>query len=622
MKKIISAIMSATIALSSFAALAVTANAEDTWAPTATSYTADFTKADELSSWYKGTGTTTATVSGGCASLKTSAWSQYFLPIAKTENFVLESNITHTTGKDGVFQVFFGADAASTTAVDKNVMWFQLGGTKGMRGTFVNGKGTSIDSSIDGAFQWNITPYTYDTTKTSSLNQNFDLKVVVYNKKVAAWVDDQLIYSYTLEDTYAGGYIGIGGRYSTVVLNDLTVRPAAATDMVLAESFNEADLTNCNFNELTSIDYLSADQWGTATLKKYGNTMTWIDKNKSVVGDHAYNAGFTFGSTNNGATRYFSPMFGITDNEDGTMSGWAVYVKINGEIVIGKVSITAAGGVTVATKKTFGNTATRSYFPNKLGKIGDTEVLALDTMWEYRHVLNNGTLYIYLDDVLIGSYANDDLKSLSGYTGFFVNGMASSLNYFGVRGVETADLNRVNQVKITDENGTALANKVVRLYNADNVLYGTTYADSKGMFDLDMGHNQTYTIKAYNTDGTLVAETDEAVTYTANGSTNTFALTKLTPSAASDITVVEAYEDGQELEDGRVVDGAASLLEFTVNANDYAVSKVHVTATTTEETQTMENTIVASGSAVFGIIVNGLAVAQEAASSLFTVTVE
>ena len=171
-------------------------------------------------------------------------------------------------------------------------------------------------------------------------------------------------------------------------------------------------------------------------------------------------------------------MFGIKDNADGTKSGWGVATKMNGEIVVSKITIKADGTFTASDTKIASDSAIRAMFPDKVQKMTyegvEYDVLKLDTMWEYRHVLSNGTLYIYLDDVLVGTCKKDEFKELSGYTGFASRGMNSMIYYTGVRGAEAADLNRPNKVRVRlgDANGNfeTLGEKIIRLYTVETAV--------------------------------------------------------------------------------------------------------------------------------------------------------
>lgn len=532
MKKIFAWLLAAVMSVTQLTAVAF---AEDTWAPTATSYTADFTNPAEVSKWQPiadadSSNAESLTVSNGVLTWKTSKEAKQLLPVAKMKNFTIDMDITHTAGKDGNIYIYFGVDSEEATNAESNKFRIAFQSPSARATLSYNNK--NRDTGSGSGYQFNVQPYTYlnssGGTVQSDLYQNSKLRLVVYGNKLAAWMNDQLIYSWDVDENYTGGYIGIGARYHTTVIRSLSVRPSVESDIYFAESFNTEDVTNGSSatkpNDYTHGDLAVAvlaggssggivgNNWGTATMGRAGGTAMFIDKNKTVIGDHTYQAGFTFSSSNNGATRFIVPLIGI--NEDAAsgntpISGYAygAAIKLNGTIEVNKITCDANGAFKYS--KVSSTSGITKYFPDKLGEISGTTVFAMDTVWEYRHVLHDGTLDIYLDDVLVHSVTNNALKGLSGYTGLIQNGVGSTLHYFGIRGVEAADLNRPNQfkVRVADESGnyTALANKIVRFYTSttvDNVateeLYGTAYADKDGAFDIHLGHNQTYIVKVFN----------------------------------------------------------------------------------------------------------------------------
>ena len=495
----------------------VSVTAEE-WSPTETAYTADLTNAEEASKWNCVTGTNAPVIADGEMKWASAGKTSYLLPVQAMENVVIEADITHTSGNN-YFAFLFGSDGTADN-ISKNEVRLVA---KQTRAYLLTTCGSNRDSGKTAGYQWDIAPYTQDDV-ISDLYQSSKLKLVIYNKRLAVWRNDQLIYSYTLTDTYTGGYVGFETNYYGGCARSLSVREATANDLVLAESFNEADLTNCSFTELTTTNKLTAGKWGTASFSKNGGLMTWIDGNKATVDDHVYSACFTFGSTNNGATRYLSPMFGLTDNEDGTMSGYCVYTKINGDIAINKITVTSEGAVTAGEKLgSAAGASVRAMFADKLGAIGETEVLALDTPWEYRHILKDGTLYVYLDDVLVATA--DIADTVSGYTGFFVSGMNSTLHYFGVTDANDADVTRPNEftARLCDASGEyqTLSGKTLRFYTLSETtdeagetvinenLYGTAYTDANGLFEIELGDDQPYLVKLYDgMSGEAVASTN------------------------------------------------------------------------------------------------------------------
>ncbi|MBO5059348.1 MAG: LamG domain-containing protein [Clostridia bacterium] len=546
MKKLLAGLLSAAVIMSQMTAVTY---AEDTWAPTATSYTADFTSTDETSKWQPIADADSAnaerlTVANGVLTWKTSKEAKQLLPVAKMKNFVIDMDITQTTGEDGNVYMYFGVDSIDATNDQSNK--FKIAFQSPNVRASLTYNGTARDTSSDCGYQWNVQPYVYDETKKSDLHQSSRLRLVVYEDKLAAWMNDQLVYSWNIDENYTGGYVGIGARFHTTVVRSLSVREATASDLYFAESFNAADTTN----DYTHGDFevavlaggnsggIKGNNWGSATMGTAGGTAMFIDKNKTVIGDHTYQAGFTFSSSNNGATRFIVPLFGINDDAESTntpISGYAygVTIKVNGTIQVNKITCNSTGGFTYTGKNSEGkwmysaDGAAREYFPDKLGDINGTEVLAMDTTWEYRHVLHDGTLDIYLDDVLVHSVTSSDLKGLSGYTGLVQNGVGGLLHYFGIRGVEDADLNRPNQFKIRvageDGSYTALADKTVRFYTTQTVdnavtetLYGTAYADESGLFDIQLGNAQSYVVKVYDT-GSVAPIATKSITYTHTG---------------------------------------------------------------------------------------------------------
>jgi len=563
MKRILSCILSLAMLLSM---LCIPVSAED-WAPTATSYTADFSNADEVSKWQLARGTNVPVVSGDSLIWGAAASTVYVLPTAKMENFVLKTEITHTDNENN-FAVHFGLDGAAPTNLDKFKVRFKANQT---RADFYNNGANRDSNSIYGAYQWNIKPYYYDDPAVlTDIYQTSALRVVVYNGRLAAWMNDQLVYSCDLSEAYAAGYIGIEANHYGLIMRNLSVREATASDLVFAESFNEA--SKQGYTALVSTA-LKTKNWGAADMAR-ANWITYVDTNKTTVGDHMYSAGYTFGSTNYGPTRFLINMFGIKDNADGTKSGWGVATKMNGEIVVSKITIKADGTFTTSDTKIASDSVIRAMFPDKVQKMTysgvEYDVLKLDTMWEYRHVLSNGTLYIYLDDVLVGTCKKDEFKELSGYTGFASRGMNSMIYYTGVRGAEAEDLNRPNKVRVRlgDANGNfeTLGEKIIRLYTVETTvdeatqlpvvtetLYGTAYVDANGMFDMELGHNQAYDAKLYSSgDGELVATKN--ITY--NNTGEVFNLDFVTDADFS--TLVDL-----SFNDGVAVDASTNANTFT-----------------------------------------------------------
>ena len=535
LKKILATALSLAMAVSLSSGLITTASAED-WAPTATSYISDFSNPNELDSWNVVVPGSGYAMANNALFMNNGAKASYLLPVKQMENVVVEADITHTSGNN-YFAILFGSDGTAAN-ISANEMRVSAKNTRG-RIFFAGGNRDSGESS---GYQWNILPYNMDNTP-SDLKQSSKIRLVIYNKRLAAWRNDQLIYTYTLSDSYNGGYVGIENNYYGAWVRSVSVREATANDIVFAESFNEAGVHS--FQELTSNNKLATANWGTGSFGKQGSTMTWIDKNKNTIGDHMYSAVYTFGSSNNGATRYMSHMFGITDNEDGTKSGYAVYIKINGDIEIRNITIADTGAVSGGTLYGSASGAnTRAFFPDKLGAIGETPVLKMDTPWEYRHILKNGTIYVYLDDVLVCTATNDVFKGVTGYTGMFVSGMNSLLHYFGVRGAEGADLQRPATAianMIDTDSKEILANKILRFYKSETVtdettgetsvnetLYGTAYTDANGKFDIELGHEENYIVKLYDS-GAAEPTAQTSIKYQSTGNIYTIDFEKPVP---------------------------------------------------------------------------------------------
>ena len=125
MKRILSCILSLAMLLSM---LCIPVSAED-WAPTATSYTADFSNADEVTKWQLARGTNVPVVSGDSLIWGAADSTVYVLPTAKMENFVLKTEITHTDNENN-FAVHFGLDGAAPTNLDKFKVRFKANQTR------------------------------------------------------------------------------------------------------------------------------------------------------------------------------------------------------------------------------------------------------------------------------------------------------------------------------------------------------------------------------------------------------------------------------------------------------------------------------------------------------------
>jgi len=231
MKKLLSWLL----ALSMMLPMCVTASAEDSteWAPTATSYTADVTNANELSKWKLVKGTANESISNGVLNWGSND-AAYILPIAAMSDVLVEVDLTHTGGNTS-FDIAFGLDENGSN-INNNRMYFI---SKPGARTLLKYAGTTTVSRYAGdnnGYQWNINRY-LEGGVVSDYYQSMKFKLVIYNKRLAAWANDQLVYTYTLDDAYTGGYVALSPRTYRSIIRSVTARAATASDMVFAESF-------------------------------------------------------------------------------------------------------------------------------------------------------------------------------------------------------------------------------------------------------------------------------------------------------------------------------------------------------------------------------------------------
>lgn len=484
-------------------------------------YEADFTNTNELAKWDNLYGTNAPSLSNGKLVWGASNTdTAYLLPTRSLTNFVAETEITNTAGEYRIGFVF-GSDGTSTSINDSKIMMFTDANI--YRPQLYLESGTTPVRESKEAYSYTLNNGTESKgTRTTKLKSK--LKLVVYNKYLAAWVDDQLIFTYALSD-YTGGRVGLFIDYYAIEMSSLSVRPATAEDMLLAASFNETDKNIGALERITANTggVISSQQDGSATWGKMGGTVLYAKKDVNC-GDHVYSSSFTFGTDHNGPTRFISPVFGLNKNDDGTYSMIATHVKYNGEVSVQKVTL-GSNLTDVSWGTVYGTANIYDMFPDNHSTItyNDAEhnVLQSDIPWRYKHVLNNGTLDIYINDVKALSVTNNAFKDLKGDVGILQNGVSSVLRYIGVRGVEDADLTQKYTGKILYSDGNvsiAAPGLIARIYDAEGNLFTTAVSDANGGYVAKLRNATEYSVKISDASGKLLLE--DTMTYDVNSEKN------------------------------------------------------------------------------------------------------
>lgn len=333
MKKIISILMSMTLLASSFAAMALTAQAAGT-----TIYSNDFSQSAEdfdiVGSGNLGA-TNSITYDSENERMSIEGWGSITGAMLKEEitaaNFVMEADIetSERTGKAGtgtkVGVIYDYTDANNFKAM---TYWVDNGRVRFYNVS--NGEESNKDTG--------------DYTGASFATANGvprHLKLVVTESRALFYVDDELVYSY--EGSYTEskrlGLFQQGEKW--VHWDNVVIRELTADDTKFYEnSFDDASETGfVNASKDTTAfasGSLFANGNGYGKFTKYGNSMWYLPT--EMDGNYRVDMNVAFENPSN-ASRYFGIAFGIGPGEKGNMTYNVGAVFMNGGTSIEKKTI-------------------------------------------------------------------------------------------------------------------------------------------------------------------------------------------------------------------------------------------------------------------------------------------
>lgn len=333
MKKIISILMSMTLLASSFAAMALTAQAAGT-----TIYSNDFSQSAEdfdiVGSGNLGA-TNSITYDSENERMSIEGWGSITGAMLKEEitaaNFVMEADIetSERTGKAGtgtkVGVIYDYTDANNFKAM---TYWVDNGRVRFYNVS--NGEESNKDTG--------------DYTGASFATANGvprHLKLVVTESRALFYVDDELVYSY--EGSYTEskrlGLFQQGEKW--VHWDNVVIRELTADDTKFYEnSFDDASETGfVNASKDTTAfasGSLFANGNGYGKFTKYGNSMWYLPT--EMDGNYRVDMNVAFENPSN-ASRYFGIAFGIRPGEKGNMTYNVGAVFMNGGTSIEKKTI-------------------------------------------------------------------------------------------------------------------------------------------------------------------------------------------------------------------------------------------------------------------------------------------